>query len=91
MATDVYVNSKFVGSVDDGLEFSRKIVEERRRANISSNLNISFNEDLNEDPGLINRSPYEKGWIARIKIADSEEQSNLMTAEEYSKFLESVG
>ena len=52
---------------------------------------IDVNEDLNEDPGLINRSPYEKGWIARIKIADSEEQSNLMTAEEYSKFLESVG
>ena len=52
---------------------------------------IVINEDLNEDPGLINKSPYEKGWIARIKLSDSEEQSNLMTAEEYSKFLESVG
>jgi glycine cleavage system H protein len=52
---------------------------------------IEVNDDLNEDPGLINRSPYEKGWIARVKLSDLEEQSNLMTAEEYSKFLESVG
>lgn len=52
---------------------------------------IEVNDDLNEDPGLINKSPYEKGWIARIKLSDSEEQSNLMTAEEYGKFLESVG
>jgi glycine cleavage system H protein len=52
---------------------------------------IAVNEDLNEDPGLINKFPYEKGWIARIRISDSEEQSNLMTAEEYGKFLESVG
>lgn len=52
---------------------------------------IAINEDLNEEPGLINKSPYEKGWIARIKLSDSEEHSNLMTAEEYGKFLESVG
>ena len=52
---------------------------------------IAVNEYLNEDPGLINKSPYEKGWIARIKLSDSEEQSNLMTADEYSKFLISVG
>ncbi|MBN1870583.1 MAG: glycine cleavage system protein GcvH [Candidatus Omnitrophica bacterium] len=52
---------------------------------------IDVNDDLKEDPGLINRSPYDKGWIARIKLADPEEQSNLMTAEEYAKFLESVG
>ena len=52
---------------------------------------IEVNEDLNEEPGLINKSPYEKGWIAKIKISDSEEQTNLMTAEEYGKFLESVG
>ena len=52
---------------------------------------ISVNDDLNEEPGLINKSPYEKGWIARVKLSDIEEQSNLMTADEYRKFLESVG
>ena len=52
---------------------------------------IAVNDDLNENPGLINKSPYEKGWIARIKLSDSDEQSNLMIADEYGKFLESVG
>ncbi len=51
---------------------------------------IEVNDDLNEEPGLINKSPYEKGWIAKVKLSDLEEQSNLMTADEYSKFLESA-
>ncbi|MBI5149477.1 MAG: glycine cleavage system protein GcvH [Candidatus Omnitrophica bacterium] len=52
---------------------------------------IEVNKNLDSDPGLINRSAYEKGWIAKIKISDPEETSNLMTAEEYLKFLESIG
>ncbi|HQP09988.1 MAG TPA: glycine cleavage system protein GcvH [Candidatus Omnitrophota bacterium] len=52
---------------------------------------IAVNDDLADHPGLINKSPYDKGWIARIKISDPEEHSNLMTAEEYGKFLESIG
>lgn len=50
-----------------------------------------INEDLNEEPGLINKSPYDAGWIAKVRLSDTEEQSNLMTADEYRKFLESVG
>ena len=50
----------------------------------------AVNDDLNEEPSLINKSPYESGWIARVKLSDIEGQSNLMTAEEYRKFLESV-
>jgi len=51
---------------------------------------IEVNTDLEEDPSLINKSPYKKGWIAKLKIADKEEQLNLMTADEYRKFLESA-
>lgn len=51
---------------------------------------IEVNQDLEEDPGVINKSPFDKGWIAKIEISDSEELSNLMTADEYRKFLESV-
>ena len=52
---------------------------------------IAVNDDLNEEPSLINKSSYDSGWIAKIKLSDNEEQSNLMTADEYRKFLESVG
>jgi glycine cleavage system H protein len=52
---------------------------------------IDVNSELDTDPGLVNRSPYENGWLAKIEISDSEEASNLMTAEEYQLFLESNG
>jgi glycine cleavage system H protein len=51
----------------------------------------AVNDNLNEEPGLINKSPYEKGWIARVRLSDPDEKSNLMTAEEYLKYLESIG
>jgi glycine cleavage system H protein len=52
---------------------------------------IEVNVDLESEPGLINKSAYERGWLAKIEISDPEEASNLMTAEEYRKFLESAG
>ena len=51
---------------------------------------IEVNEAVEADPGIINRSPYNKGWIAKIRITDANELENLMTAEEYRSFLESV-
>ena len=51
---------------------------------------IEVNARLESDPGLINKSTFEKGWIAKVQMSDKEEASNLMTAEEYQKFLESI-
>jgi glycine cleavage system H protein len=51
---------------------------------------IEVNTVLDSKPGLINKSCYDKGWIAKIEISDKDETSNLMTAEEYRMFLESV-
>ena len=51
---------------------------------------IEVNTRLESDPGLINKSAFEKGWIAKVQMSDKEEASNLMTAEEYQKFLESI-
>lgn len=51
---------------------------------------VEVNTDLEDNPGLINKSCYEKGWIARIEISNMDEKSNLMNAAEYLKFLESL-
>lgn len=48
------------------------------------------NTRLESDPALINRSCYEKGWIVKIEISDMDEKLNLMTSEEYRKFLEGL-
>jgi len=52
---------------------------------------LEVNSELDTDPGLINKSPYAKGWIVRIKITDPDEKNNLMTAEEYREYLVSSG
>jgi glycine cleavage system H protein len=51
---------------------------------------IEVNSALENKPGLINKSCYDKGWIAKIEVSDADETSNLMTADEYRMFLESV-
>jgi glycine cleavage system H protein len=48
------------------------------------------NRKLEDTPGLINRDCYGKGWIARIEVRDLDESTNLMSAEEYRNYLESL-
>lgn len=49
---------------------------------------IEVNDELDGSPGLVNSSPYEKGWIMKVELKDSGELSNLMDSEKYSKFCE---
>ena len=46
--TEVYLNSKFVGNVDDPASFVARIRDERRAGNMVSNLNIYNNEKADE-------------------------------------------
>ncbi len=42
------------------------------------------NEELNDDPGLINAEPYGLGWMFRVRIAASEAtRAGLLSATEY--------
>ena len=47
-----------------------------------------FNEALADEPELINKDPYGKGWMIKIKIADKSELEALISAEDYQKLLE---
>lgn len=48
---------------------------------------LEVNALLEECPELINQSPYQKGWIAKIEITELEELSKLLTLEEYLQFI----
>ena len=48
------------------------------------------NRKLEDTPGLINKDCYGKGWIARIDVRDMDESTNLMSAEEYRNYLDSL-
>ena len=51
---------------------------------------IEVNETLEENPELVNTSPYEEGWFFKLEVSDENLGSidSLMTAEEYSSMLD---
>lgn len=47
---------------------------------------IDVNEELSNDPSLINQDPYGKGWIFKLKISNID-NSHLMDLKEYEEFI----
>jgi len=47
-----------------------------------------FNEELEDTPDTINKDPYGKGWIVKIKIADPAEADDLLSAAEYKEHID---
>ena len=48
---------------------------------------VEVNAALKEMPELVNKSPFEQGWIAKIKIKDAKELDSLMSAAQYTDFI----
>lgn len=48
---------------------------------------IEINEELLDQPELINEEPYEGGWLIKIKLADKAELEELMDDQAYSEYL----
>ncbi|GMQ24914.1 glycine cleavage system protein GcvH [Algoriphagus sp. oki45] len=47
---------------------------------------IEFNEELESSPELVNESPYESGWMVKVKIS-GELPSDLMDAAAYAELI----
>lgn len=52
---------------------------------------IEINEDLAERPEKVNKDALEEGWLFRLEVADDAEFEDLMDAEDYEDFVESLG
>lgn len=48
---------------------------------------LEVNPALEESPDVINKDPYGKGWMVKIKINNPSEINDLLTAEKYSAML----
>ena len=46
---------------------------------------LEFNESLNDNPELINESPYDEGWIIKMKVEESNQLSELLDSKSYSE------
>jgi glycine cleavage system H protein len=49
---------------------------------------VKVNEDLKDRPELINDNPYENGWMLVVKIANPAELDSLMSADQYTAYLQ---
>lgn len=50
----------------------------------------AVNEALIDTPELVNESPYEDGWFIRVELADEDAAADLMDADAYAAFLETL-
>jgi glycine cleavage system H protein len=48
---------------------------------------LEVNPTLEESPDLVNKDPYNKGWMIKIKINDLSEVKSLLSADKYKDIL----
>jgi glycine cleavage system H protein len=46
------------------------------------------NDDLPENPELLNEDPYGDGWMVKMVLTEPEDKEGLLTAQEYRAFVE---
>ncbi|RAP27980.1 glycine cleavage system protein GcvH [Candidatus Marinamargulisbacteria bacterium SCGC AG-343-D04] len=51
---------------------------------------IDTNTSLEDDPGIVNQSPQEKGWLIKLELSDKSELDSLMSYDEYKTFLDTL-
>ena len=51
---------------------------------------IEGNQALVDDPALVNSDPEGEGWFFRLRLADTEEINDLMNAEQYKEYCDSL-
>ncbi|MFK8045013.1 MAG: glycine cleavage system protein GcvH [Crocinitomicaceae bacterium] len=48
---------------------------------------LEFNEAIESSPETVNSDPYGDGWMVKIKITDSSEIDNLLSADDYKDLI----
>lgn len=48
---------------------------------------LEFNENLEDNPELINSDPYGEGWIIKVSISDFSELEDLLSSEDYQNLV----
>ncbi len=49
---------------------------------------LTVNEEVADNPLLINDDPYDEGWLLELEIDDRDELKSLMTSDDYAEYVE---
>ncbi|OQX90112.1 MAG: glycine cleavage system protein H [Candidatus Coatesbacteria bacterium 4484_99] len=87
----VYVEMREIGeTVEKGEEIG--VIESVKAASdvyapVSGEI-VEVNEELEEDPEMINRDAMGDGWLLKIRLSNPDELEELLSEEEYEKLTE---
>lgn len=48
---------------------------------------IKINNEVSDDPELVNTDPYGEGWLVELQIANTSQLKNLMSADQYEQYI----
>jgi len=48
---------------------------------------VNVNKKLEDEPEIINKNPYDEGWLVEIKVKDKSEVDKLLDAKSYKKMI----
>jgi glycine cleavage system H protein len=52
---------------------------------------LAVNEELEDDPSLLQHDPYGDGWMIELETVSEDEAKNLMDSEEYEEYIQKGG
>ena len=85
----VYVDLPEVGSTIEAKESIGAVESVKAASDIYTPVSgevVEVNSALEDEPGTVNKEPYEGGWMFKLKLTKPEELDSLMDAGEYEKF-----
>ncbi len=87
--TDVtYVDLPEVGDLVEAGSAFGEIESVKATSDLYSGISgavVAVNAELTKNPALVNTSPYDQGWMIKVKPTDPAEVNKLMAADEYLK------
>jgi glycine cleavage system H protein len=48
---------------------------------------VGVNDELHDDPSLVNSDPYGRGWMIRLKVVDPADVSALLSSDSYQEHI----
>jgi glycine cleavage system H protein len=51
---------------------------------------VEVNGKLEQTPELVNQSPHQKAWMIKLRVSNTEELDELLSAEEYEEYLQEL-
>ncbi|GAA5800944.1 glycine cleavage system H protein [Helicostylum pulchrum] len=86
----VFVETPAVGDVVAAEEQVGAIESVKAASDIYSPVSgevVDVNEALSDEPSLINSSPEDEGWLAKVKLSDASELEGLMDEKAYKELV----